>query len=227
MRERPLVHVAGPRGSGKTTFIEAMLEAVDGPVLAARCIRDDTLRQARETRAKDHPELRRYKRAGAWAAALFSFPGNLIGSDAFFVSELMMNYSTAVFLEGDDPVSFVDLTVFVAPPPEAGEELFVWRRYLGTANRPKAVIAERYAGIQHSQVVIVNTRGTHERRWGEQIVADIVRLRKDEALFADILGFRGHRLPITAVVANLTDPDDQGRKKALARVRRALRPKKW
>jgi len=227
MRERAFVHVAGPPGSGKTTFIEAMLAVVDGPVLAARCIRDDALRQARETATKDHTELRRYKQAGAWGAALFAFPGNLIGSDAFFITELMMNYSTAVLLEGDDPVGFVDLRVFVAPPPEAGEELFVWRRHLGNANRPTAAIAERYAGIQHAQMVIVNIRAERERRAGEQMVADIVRLRKDKELFDDILGFRGSKLPITAVVANLTDPDDPGRKKALARVRRALRPKKW
>lgn len=227
MRERPFVHVAGPPGSGKTTFMEAVLEVVDGPVLAARCIRDDALRQPRETAIKDHPELRRYKQAGAWDAALFAFPGNLIGTDAFFISKLMEDYSTAVLLEGDDPVGFVDLKVFVAPPPVAGEDLFVCRRRSGIAHRPKAAIAERYAGIQHARLVVVNIRGAHERRGGEQIVADIVRLRKDEELFDDILKFQGSKLPITAVVANLTDPDDQGRKKALARVRRALRPKKW
>ena len=227
MRERAFVHVAGPPGSGKTTFIEAMLGVVEGPLLAARCIRDDALRQARELATKNHPELRRYKQAGAWDAALFAFPGNLIGSDVFFVSELMMNYSTAVVLEGDNPVGFVDLVVFVAPPPQPGEELFVLRRHRGTAKRPKAAIAERYAGIQHAQVVIVNIRGAHERRGAEQIVADIARLRKDEVLFDDIFGFGGSKVPITALVANLTDPDDQGRKKALARVRRSLTPNKW
>ena len=113
------MHVAGPPGSGKTTFIEAILKSVDGPVLAARCIRDDALRQALETAPKDHPELWRYKQAGAWDAALFAFPGKLIGSEAFFVSNLMMEYSTAVLLEGDDPVGFVDLRVFVAQPRAA------------------------------------------------------------------------------------------------------------
>ena len=97
----------------------------------------------------------------------------------------------------------------------------------GNREPQKVAIAERYAGIQHAQMVIVNIRAVRERRASEQIVADIVRLRKDKELFDDILGFRGSKLPITAVVANLTDPDDPGRKKALARVRRALRPKKW
>lgn len=84
-------------------------------------------------------------------------------------------------------------------------------------------IAEPYAGIEHAQLVIVNVRNDTERRAGERIVADLMRLRKDEALFNDILGLRGTRVPITAVTANLADPGDPGRKKALARVRRALR----
>ena len=58
-------------------------------------------------------------------------------------------------------------------------------------------------------------------------MTDIVRLRKDEELFNDILRFRGSKLPITAVVANLADPRDPERKKALARAWRTLRPKKW
>ena len=66
-----------PPGSGKTTFIEAMLEVVNGPVLTARCIRDDALCQARETATKDHPELWRYKQAGACGAAFFSLRAEL------------------------------------------------------------------------------------------------------------------------------------------------------
>jgi hypothetical protein len=51
MRERAFVHVAGLLGSGKTTFIEAILKSVDGPVLAARCIRDDALQRIFEQNA--------------------------------------------------------------------------------------------------------------------------------------------------------------------------------
>ena len=39
MTERALIHVAGPQGAGKTTFIEAVLEA-GGLILAVRCVRD-------------------------------------------------------------------------------------------------------------------------------------------------------------------------------------------
>jgi hypothetical protein len=156
--------------------------------------------------------------------ALFAFPENDIGSDAFFMTNLMMDYSQAVLLEGDNPLGFIDLAIFVAPAPRANETLFVRRtRNLAAAERAKAAIAERYAGIQHAQLVVVNIRSEREQEGGEQIVADVVRLRKDEELYDDILGFRGSKIPITAVVAKLTDPDDPGRKKALARARRALR----
>lgn len=48
-------------------------------------------------------------------------------------------------------------------------------------------------------------------------------MRKESALFDDILGRRGSKIPITAVVANVRDPKDAGLKKALARVGRAVR----
>jgi len=51
---------------------------------------------------------------------------------------------------------------------------------------------------------------------------DVARIRNDEAVFQDVLSFRGHRIPITGVIADLADPADAGRKKALARGRRAI-----
>jgi hypothetical protein len=281
--ERALIHVAGPERSGKTAFIEAMLTSSDGLVIAARCVRDDTLRQFRETTPGSHPELRRYRGAGAIGAALLTFPGDADLSDSFFTTDLMMDYSQAVVLEGDSPLRFVDLRVFVAPPPAEGHQLFVRcthergrharestaaleqllrqpdgmvdvldmiggarlaelgrehpellermrTRLGGVAQARRApqpdkrwAIADSYAGIEHAQLVVVNARHDGQRQAAEQLVADIVRLRKDDDLLADILGPRGSRIPITAVAVNMADPDDPARKKALARVRRAIR----
>lgn len=40
--------------------------------------------------------------------------------------------------------------------------------------------------------------------------------------FNDVLGWHHHRLPVTAVVANLADPKDAGLKKAITRLKRAI-----
>ena len=85
-------------------------------------------------------------------------------------------------------------------------------------------IAEQYRGIEHAQLVVVNIRGQAERDSGEVLLAEVARLRTDQAVFDDVMGLRGSKVPITAVAANLADPKDPGTKKALARVRRVLRP---
>ncbi len=54
--------------------------------------------------------------------------------DAFFTTAFMGNYSEAVFIEGDCPIDFVDLSVFVAPAPAKGRSLL--RRVAGSAPRP-------------------------------------------------------------------------------------------
>ena len=83
-------------------------------------------------------------------------------------------------------------------------------------------VAERFAGIENAGLVVVAVHGRGERAPAEQLAADALRLRRDPALFNDILGWRGHRTPITAVAADITDPQDPGRRKAVARIRRSL-----
>lgn len=286
MIERALIHVGGPKGAGKTAFIEQILGGAGEWILAARCVRDDSLRQARETTPKSHPEIRRYREAGATGAALFTFPESASGSDAFFLTHLMEDYSKAVLLEGDNPLGFVDLAVFVAPPLSIGASLLVrHKRDRAEEERAKAdamerllrepdgvaqllgqmvgaplaelarkspklaedtrtrfleavaqarsapppkptehwAIADGYEGIERAQLVVINARDDGERERGERLVAEVHRIRKDAAVFDDILGYRGNRIPVTAVVANVADRNDAGTKKALARVRRAIR----
>ncbi len=85
------------------------------------------------------------------------------------------------------------------------------------------MVAETYHGIERAQLVVVNVRDASEREQGEALIEEVGRLRTDPEVFADIIGFRGNRTPVTAVVANLLDGKDPGTKKAVARVRRALR----
>ena len=108
MRERAIIHITGPKGAGKTTLSERLLHGFDGFVLAARCTRDDKLKELKEAAPRTHPELRRYLEAGASGTALISFPKGDSGSDAFFCTDLMNDFSHAVIIEGDSPVEFAD-----------------------------------------------------------------------------------------------------------------------
>ena len=202
------------------------------------------------------------------------------------MTHLMEDYSEGVVIEGDSPLGFVDLRVYVAPALHAGKSLFVRRqRDRAREERAKAdalerllrspagpaelleqlvglpigdfarrhssvleqtredmlraiaqarkapppkptqhwAIAEGYEGIEHAQLVVVNIRNEAARRTGEQLIGDLGRLRKDSVLFDDILGRRGSKIPITAVVANLGQPKDLGLKKAVARTARTIR----
>ena len=102
MIQRAFIHVAGPAGVGKTTFVEALLMAGDSPMVVGRCTRDDSVRRMRESSPRSHPEIQRYRRAGAWAAAVFTFPRDAANLVDFYESGLMLEYSRAVVLEGDN-----------------------------------------------------------------------------------------------------------------------------
>jgi hypothetical protein len=262
------IHVGGPAGAGKTTLVETLLAHTDHMIIAARCTRDDTLPEPRESVAETDPELRRY-----------------LAADAFFQTDMMQDFSHAVVIDGDCPIGSADVTAFVAPAtggrllvsrksdepsrekaamdvleavlsrpggleaildrlisPALGEfarqqpalveqergkalaELAELRSKPVPRHRMRWAVADTYRGIERAQLVIVNIRDEAETSNGEALLAEVARLRKDEAVFADVMGPRGSRVPITAVVANLTQPTDPATRKALARIRRVVRP---
>jgi hypothetical protein len=83
-------------------------------------------------------------------------------------------------------------------------------------------IAGGYAGIEYAQLVVVNACEDAERRRAHGLLEDVRRLRADRAVFDDVLGWRGSRVPITAVVADLADARHAGTRKAAARVKRSV-----
>lgn len=283
---RVIIHVDGPAGAGKTTFVERLLGALDGWVLAVRCRRSESLRQARESSSARDPEVRRYRAAGASDAGRFTFPAAQDSADDFFTSRLLTDVSDVVVIEGDSPLGDADLRVFVAPPPAAGQTLLVrqrrdhaaqlrartaaMERLLGEPDgaarlleqlvggpvvalareRPELLeqarvgllagigktrtapplaptehwaVAVGYAGIEYAQLVVVNACQDAERRRAHGLLEDVRRLRADQAVFDDVLGWRGSWVPITAVVADLADARHAGTRKAVARVKRSVR----
>jgi hypothetical protein len=283
VRQRAFIHVGGPAGAGKTTLVEALLAHTDSLITAVRCVRDDTLPEPGECFTTTDPELHRYWVAGAHTVARYAFPGASDAHDAFFQIDVMQDFSPAVVIEGDCPVSFADVSAFVAPA--SGGRLLVRREsdqpsrqrqamdaleevlsrpgglesILGeligpglagfALQQPQLVDQERrksltqlaelrsrpaakprmrwsvgdaYHGIQRAQLVVVNIRDDTEKGTGEALLTEVARLRNDSEVFTDVMGPRGNRVPITAVVANLAQPADPGTRKALRRIRRGL-----
>jgi hypothetical protein len=68
----------------------------------------------------------------------------------------------------------------------------------------------------------VNACEDAERRGAQGLVEEVGRLRADQAVFADVLGWRGSRVPITAVVADLANARDAGTRRAVVRVKRSV-----
>jgi hypothetical protein len=112
----------------------------------------------------------------------------------------LLEEARAVLLAGIDQAR-------TAPPPRPTEH---W------------AIAQGYEGIEHAQLVVVNVREDGQRDHAQRLLADLARVRRDEQVFNDVMGWRGTRVPITAAAADLSDKRDPGTRKAVARVRRAV-----
>jgi hypothetical protein len=54
-------------------------------------------------------------------------------------------------------------------------------------------------------LVVLNTGEDAGRERAQGLLEEVRRLRADRAVFDDVLGWRGSRVPITAVVADLAD----------------------
>lgn len=87
-------------------------------------------------------------------------------------------------------------------------------------------LAEGFAGVEMARVVVINARSAGERERGEAMLPELMRLRKDRAVFDDVIGLRGNRLPVTVAVADVGDPKDKGLKRLLTRVKRAFAERK-
>lgn len=156
MFERAIIHVAGPAGSGKTAFIEQLIHALgEEEVACLRGIADASAREPSESAPEGHPELDRWRRAGATAVALYRFdPGDGTIADDFHATDVMATFAGVMVIEGDSPVDTVDLEVFVARLPGPGSTL------LRRAQRDQ--VAERQAQFD----AMMRTMATADRLLG-------------------------------------------------------------
>ncbi|MCP3915308.1 MAG: hypothetical protein GY711_07115 [bacterium] len=244
--ERHLVHVAGTAGSGKTTLIERLLESNRSRLLAvARCEACCDRERPAESNAKRDAELARYREAGASSAARYRFPAGEFAHDDFYSTEFMADYSEGILLEGDAPLEYVDLAVHVMRPLPGKQKLLrravargpnpTWEMTGDLARMLAALLqgpsgkrgrhwtlADEHSGLELAQVVVINVRDERERERAESTLREIGRLRSDESVFQDVIGWRGRRTPITAGVADLSDRRDPSLKRVLTRIKRAF-----
>lgn len=83
-------------------------------------------------------------------------------------------------------------------------------------------LTEPYRGIEHARLVVINARGPSERARADAAREEVLRLCRDPDVFDDVVDWRGYRVPITVVVADLSDERDPGLLKAIRRTMRAL-----
>ncbi|MCU0725167.1 MAG: hypothetical protein MUE73_05160 [Planctomycetes bacterium] len=274
-RVRAFIHVAGPKGAGKTAFVEALLRGLDEVVICVRGVRLARRRDPEESGAKDDPELRRYRMAGASEAVRYRFGTGREVDSHFFEQEFMQDHSTAVVIEGDCPVEAVELPVFVLPVLPPGETVvrgvlvdgaaaqearqvgyekafrdrhslaaFVGKLFgmpgteritmseavftdlrakLQAEIEKRRVFAPGCEGLAGARLVVVNVRAEDEATRAEALRAEVAGLRGDRERWKELAGRSVSRRPVTVVVARLSDLRDAGTRKAVARVRKAVR----
>ena len=94
----------------------------------------------------------------------------------------------------------------------------------GVSDRKQDAELRRYREAGASDAVRYRAReAVEEIEKVERMLEDLKRIRRDEEVFDDVLGQGGKRTPITAVVADLSDPKDPGTRKAVARIKRSMR----
>ncbi len=150
---RNILHIDGPAGSGKTSLVEDILRSTEVDVACLRAIRDDKVPRPRESCPGVHPELDRYRSAGATGVALYSFARP--DSEAFYESDFMTDYSEAVVIEGDLPLEGAESVVYVARPALTGPNLLRRVSRDHTKEREKTIAALELAAENPESMVRV------------------------------------------------------------------------
>jgi hypothetical protein len=254
--------VEGPPGSGKTTFLERLLESNRTKLIAVTRIRTDEDVDAPVRVKKEDEEARRLRIAGAEDVVVLRAPPDG-GFDAVGFLERndpFKTFADAFVHEVDEELPVQpELTVFVTAPPRPGEALL--------AKLPEAVrisasalsellafdldpefsaklreameedgellldgperwtLPESHAGLARAGLVLVNVRGEEDREAAARTVAEIDRIRRDPEIARHVRTGSGHAATrITVRVADLSDPKDEELRRAIATVKRKMRP---
>ncbi len=222
MIERAYIHVAGPKGSGKTALVETILGAFDGPAITVRCQRKDDLADSVES-----------------APARGDCPVDYVDLEVFVAPPL--SAGTALLRRSKRRTRAVTASVFeelLGVGCRSAITALTGSRAREAIGRASAIhgetfgvngishthweLAETHQGLERAGLVVVNVRARDDRDAAERMLGEIARIGSDDDVRAAVLGRFAHRTKVAAVVADLSDPKDAGTKKAFARIKRAL-----
>ena len=146
MINRAFIHITGQPGAGKTTLMEAILNALHyEDALCVHSVRDNTSKQPKESAPRDDPHLTRYRKAGAGHAMLYRFPRRKSAFfDEFFETPSMSEFYDVVLIEGDSPLGFLHLSAFVARPLPEGSSLLIAGMKDTKAQRERELLEGEY-----------------------------------------------------------------------------------
>lgn len=123
----------------------------------------------------------------------------------------------------DDEMLEEEGEISVEIPDEVGRELLKWIEEGIPVRVEGWVLKDEFAGLDRAEIVVINAQADEDPREAERLASEIRRIWTDPEISRDLgPGWVTRRTP-SIIVANLTDPRDEGSKKVVARMKRALR----
>lgn len=110
-------------------------------------------------------------------------------------------------------------------PEEQARRILEWAEHGVPLSQKVWVLHDRHADLVHARFVVVNVRDDSERPLAERITREVERIWSDEEVRRDVVRYSPTRRPPTVQIANLANRRDPGTRKAVARIKRAMRPR--
>ena len=124
---------------------------------------------------------------------------------------------------GEDPeldMEDGDVVEEIEIPDELGRKLLEWAEKGVPLTRKAWTLRDDHQGLARAEVVVVNIHDESERGAAERLAAQIRRIREDERISKDVLGWDLRRRLKSIHIANLADRRDPELKKVVAKIKR-------
>jgi len=211
MIDRIHIVITGPKGAGKTTFIERILSSNRSRSIdAVRWRVDSGVAEAIEVPGGDE-DTERFDLAGSDLTGLIVYPGGELSeaADVLYESDVMLSVQDGILHEFDESVDiYQDMTVLIVRPDGAFE----------------AALGQLLThGLGFANLVLFNVDSAEGRNLAEKLQAGIELLRTEEPdQWRRIRAMCAGGVRITTRIIDFSDPRDAEMKRAVQSVKRKL-----